>query len=148
MHFTALYWVYIGIAMIVFEILTPGIFQLFFGLGAFSVALLVWLWPQMANGWQWLIFSILSIIYLILFRRTFKKVFIGQLEAVNALSDELIGKNAAVTTPITPDNAGRIELGGTFWQAEAQQEIAAGTTVRVTARNNLTLTVETVNKTN
>ena len=41
MQMTAMYWLYAGVALILFEIMTPGLVSLFFGLAALTVALIV-----------------------------------------------------------------------------------------------------------
>ena len=77
MQMTAMYWLYAGVALILLEIMTPGLVSLFFGLAALTVALIVWLMPTLAQGWQWLLFSALSVLYLVLLRKSLKSVFSG-----------------------------------------------------------------------
>ncbi|HOF62262.1 MAG TPA: NfeD family protein [Candidatus Latescibacteria bacterium] len=144
MQMTAVYWLYAGVALILIEIMTPGLVSLFFGLAALTVALVVWLMPTLAQGWQWILFSVLSVLYIVLLRKSFKSVFDGTSKVSDDPDDGFTGKLALVTQPIAPNRPGRVELGGTTWTAEAESEFDVGASVRVTGKKNLTLRVEAV----
>ena len=144
MQMTAMYWLYAGIALMLFEIMTPGLVSLFFGLSALTVALIAWLVPGFSQGWQWAAFSVFSILYIVLLRKGMKKTFNGDREVSENPRDEFTGKLAVVTEPIAPNKPGRVEVHGTTWTAEAGQELAAGVSVRITGQKNLTFTVEAV----
>jgi membrane protein implicated in regulation of membrane protease activity len=144
MQMTALYWLYAGIALILFEIMTPGFVLLFFGLSALTLALVVWLAPELAQGWQWLLFSLLSVLYIALLRKGLQKTFSGDKEVSDDPGREFDGKYAVVTADIAPGRPGRVEVNGTTWAAEAAQALAAGTPVRIAGKKNLTFTVEAV----
>lgn len=143
MQMTPVYWVYLGVALILFEVMTPGLVSIFFGLSALTVALAVWLWP-FGQGAQWLLFSFFSVLYIVLLRKSLKKIFNGIREVSDNPGDEYTGKLAVVTEPIAPNRPGRVELGGTAWTAEADCELAAGTSVRILGKKNLTFKVEPV----
>ena len=144
MHMTPVYWLYVGIALILLEVMTPGLVSLFFGLSALTVALIAWLAPGLAQGWQWIAFSLFSVLYIWLLRKSLKSIFNGDREVSDSPGDEYTGKLAVVTEAIAPNKPGRVEFGGTTWKAEAAQELAAGASVRIAAKKNLTFTVEPV----
>ena len=144
MQMTAIYWLYAGIALMLFEIMTPGLVSLFFGLSALTVALLTWLVPGFSQGWQWAAFSVFSILYIVLLRKSMKKVFSGDRELSENPRDEYAGKLAVVAEAIAPNRPGRVEVHGTTWTAEAGQDLAVGASVRITGQKNLTFTVEAV----
>jgi len=144
MQMTPVYWLYVGVALILFEVMTPGLVSLFFGLAALTMALTVWLVPSLAQGWQWIGFSVFSVLYILLLRKSLKKVFSGDREVSDNPRDEYTGKLAVVTDPIAPNKPGRVEFAGTTWTAEAACELAAGAPVRITGKKNLTFTVEAV----
>ena len=144
MHMTPVYWLYVGIALILLEVMTPGLVSLFFGLSALTVALIAWLAPGLAQGWQWIAFSLFSVLYIWLLRKSLKSIFNGDREESDSPGDEYTGKLAVVTEAIAPNKPGRVEFGGTTWKAEAAQELAAGASVRIAAKKNLTFTVEPV----
>ncbi len=144
LHMTALYWLYLGVALIILEVMTPGLVSLFFGLSALTVALLVWLVPSLAQGWQWIAFSVFSVLYILLLRKSLKKVFNGDREVSESPNDEFTGKLAVVAEKIAPNRPGRVEFYGSTWTAEADVEVPAGASVRILGKKNLTLKVAAV----
>jgi inner membrane protein len=143
MHMTPVHWLYFGVAMVLLEVMTPGaLVSIFFGIAALLVALIAWLLPCLNSGWQWLLFSVFSVLSIVLLRKSLKNVFAGRREVSESPDDAFSGKKAAVTETIAPNRPGRVEFNGTSWVAEADHEIAAGTSVRIVQRANLTLKVE------
>jgi len=138
---TPLCWLVLGIGLLILEVMTPGLISLFFGMAALTVALLVWLLP-IPQPLAWLFFSILSVAYILLLRKTLKKVFNGDKEVSNRLNDEFTGRLAVVTDPIAPNKPGRVEFNGCTWTAEASAELQKGQSVRICSKENLTLKVE------
>ena len=69
-------WLAGGLALVVAELVTPsGFFIIFFGLGALTVGVLATL-EILTSGWmQWLVFTVLSVAYLLLFRGRFQARF-------------------------------------------------------------------------
>ncbi len=143
MQMTPMYWLILGILLILLEVMTPGLVSLFFGLAALTVALSAWLLPIPQAG-QWLCFSVFSIIYLLLLRQTLKRVFSGKKEVSDNMDDAFTGKLAVVVEPIAPNKPGRVEFCGSDWTAEAHTDVPVGASVRISGKNNLTLKVETV----
>ena len=144
MQMTAIYWLYAGIALMLFEIMTPGLVSLFFGLSALTVALVAWLIPGLSQGWQWAAFSVFSVLYIMLLRKSMKKTFNGDRAISDNPRDEYTGKLAVVTELITPNKPGRVEFNGTTWTAESGLELSIGASVRIIGQKNLTFTVEAV----
>jgi membrane protein implicated in regulation of membrane protease activity len=144
MQMTALIWLYAGLGLILFEIMTPGFVTLFFGLAALTVALVVWLAPGISQSWQWLGFSVLSVLYIVLLRKSLKNVFSGSREVSEGVDDGFTGRMAVVTEAVAPNRPGRVELGSTTWWAESAQELPVGAAVKVLGKKNLTLSVEAV----
>ncbi len=142
MQMTPVYWLYFGVAMILLEVMTPGLVAIFFGIAALLVALISWLLPCLNAGWQWLFFSVFSVLSILLLRKSLKTVFHGKREVSECPDDTFSGKRAVVTEAITPSLPGRVDFGGTSWLAEADAAIAAGVPVRIVQRVNLTFKVE------
>jgi len=141
---TALYWFYLGIVLIILEVMTPGLVSIFFGLSALVVALITWLAPGIPEYLQWIMFSIFSILFILLLRKTLKKTFSGTAEVTDDTADPYTGKRAVVVTRITPTQPGRVELNGSSWTAEAEQELEVNTPVVIKKKKNLTFTVEKI----
>ena len=136
-------WLFFGVALLLVEMLTPGLNIIFFGLAAFVVALLTWM-LGLGTMWQWLLFSVFSIALLVLLRKTFKKMLVGDKKVAASVEDDFVGESATVVEPILPNHAGRVECRGCTWTATADEEIPAGTTVRVCSKANITLVVKRV----
>ena len=143
MNFTAAAWIwlYIGAFLMLAELVSPGFVIFFFGLGAATVALFKWIFPSMPLSWQLALFSVFSIIYLLVLRRYVKKIFAGDTEAKDQLENEHVGRIGKVVAAITPVVPGRVLLGDAEWSAEADERIEAGATVKVVAQHNLTMRV-------
>lgn len=140
----AFWWAIAGIALMLSEFMVPGLILFFFGIGALATALLSWLLPLNLE-WQIAIFIITSLASLFSLRRLLKPIFTGRASGEEEPSSELsrlIGTQGDVTVEIAPGKTGRILLNGATWKAVSDQPICAGTTVEVTAQDNLTLTVK------
>jgi len=93
---------------------------------------------------QWLFFSFFSVVYILLLRQSLKKVFKGNKEVSERLGDDFTGKMAVVVEAVAPNKPGRVEFCGCTWTAESESVLAAGTSVRIRSKKNLTLSVEAV----
>ena len=80
-------------------------------------------------------------------RKWLKGIFFGHVKARQDMTEELkefIGERAVVKEIITPKAGGKVEFHGTNWAAEAEEEIAEGTVVEITGKDNITLRVKTL----
>lgn len=143
MQMTPVYWLIFGIGLFIVEVMTPGLVSLFFGLSALTVALLTWLAP-LSQGVQWMVFSLFSVIYILLLRKALKKVFEGKKEVSDSMDDSFTGHLAFVVVAVAPNNPGRVAFNGCDWTAVADTDIPVGRSVRILGKNNLTLKVEAV----
>lgn len=132
-------WVLGGLALLVIEVTTPGgFFAVFFALGAILVGL------ARALGWsgpawvEWLAFTLLSVVSLLLFRRPLMNRF---RLASGPPVDRLEGEGALVLEDVPPGGVGKAELRGTTWTARAADgaALARGRRCRVERVEGLTL---------
>jgi inner membrane protein len=134
-------WLALGLALVVAELATPsGFFIIFFGVAALTVGVLAGLNMAGTSWVQWLLFSVLSIAYVLVFRgRLQTKVQIPPPHDV----DSLIGGLAIVQERLLPGVVGRVELRGSMWSARntSQVTLDAGQRARVASVDGLTLTV-------
>ena len=141
-------WMYVGAGLMLAEILTPGFVMFFFGLSAATVGVLMLALPadafHLTLAWQFALFSLFSVVYLVTLRRYAKSVFLGDSAKRTAATDEFAGRIGDVVSPISSGVPGRVMLGDAEWDAVAAAPIAVGAKVRVLSRSNLTLTVEAV----
>jgi membrane protein implicated in regulation of membrane protease activity len=112
------YWMVLGLALLGAEMTTPGGFYIiFFGLSALLVGTLVGLEIVNTDSLQWLLFSVIAIASLLLFR--------GPLLArmsdgpkVPAEIDSLVGEVVIPLEALPAGATGRAELRGTTWTAK------------------------------
>ncbi|MDA3925813.1 MAG: NfeD family protein [Kiritimatiellae bacterium] len=137
---TALYWLILGLVLLFVEVATPGFVSMFFGMAALTVALITWVIP-LGQIFPWLLFAILSVAYIILFRKLLKHAFMGDKSTPDRLEDSFVGKYATVTKAMTAGKPGKVEFSGCDWEAECDTEVAVNDRVKIIGKNNLTLIV-------
>jgi inner membrane protein len=132
-------WVLAGIALLAFEVATPGgLFALFFGVGALLVA------PLAALGFsgavQWFAFSALSLVGLLTLRRS----LLRRLSRQHAMQAELVGEQAVLLGDLSAGGEATAELRGTTWTARTASELPlkAGQRCLVERVDGLTLWVD------
>lgn len=133
-------WVLIGLALLGVEVFTPGgFFVLFFGVGAIVVGVLVGLGIGGPPWAQWLIFSVVSVVSLLLFRSRLLARFGHDAPALRM--DTLEGEVATPLEDLAPGAIGKAELRGTVWTAlnADDRPLAKGQRSRVVRVEGLTL---------
>ncbi len=137
-------WSLLAIALLLLELALPGLIILFFAIGAFVVALICFI-TDIPLSIQLLIFIAASIVSLVALRRWLKAIFMGHIASKQNTGQQLsefVGEKAVATTIITPKAGGRVELHGTSWLAEAEEEIPEGAVVRIIGKDNITFKVK------
>ena len=135
-------WLAAGLLLLVFELATPsGFFVMFFGLGALTVGVLVRLGLSGPAWLPWLLFTVTSVVYLLLFRDRLQRRV--QLPGANDV-DSLVGEIALPHERILPGDVGRVELRGTTWTARngSTEPIDPGRRCRVTGVDGLLVFVQ------
>jgi hypothetical protein len=136
-------WMLFGFALLTVEMITPGgFYALFFGIGALLVGSLVGIGTGGPDWLQWLLFSILSVVSLLVFRGP----LLTKLESRERPSgdvDTLIGETAILLEDLSPGEVGKAELRGTTWNVhnEDNQQLQQGQHCRVYRVEGLTLWV-------
>jgi inner membrane protein len=108
-------WVAGGLVLAAVELATPGgFFIIFFGLGAVTVGVLT-RFDVTTTWWtQWLLFTVLSVIYLLLFRNRLLARF--QNPPASTV-DSFVGALAIAKDAVQPGAVGRVEVRGSSWSA-------------------------------
>lgn len=130
-----------GLALMVLELATPsGFFVMFFGLGALTVGVLQRVGVVEAGWLQWLLFTVLSLGYLLVFREKLQTRF----QAPPPLDvDSFVGVLAVPQGAIEPGAVGRVEVRGSTWSARnvATEPIYTGQRCTVVSVDGLLLAV-------
>jgi inner membrane protein len=131
-------WILLGLALSALELATPGGFYLiFFGVSAILVGLASLVGFLVPAWFEWLAFSVGSIVMLLMFRRRLMQLIQPGAGDV----DSLIGETALPLETIRPGAIGRAEMRGTVWSARNvhDSELARGQRARVQRVDGLTL---------
>jgi membrane protein implicated in regulation of membrane protease activity len=139
-------WFLVGLVLLIFEFILPGLIIAFFGVGAWVVAL-VCLITDIGINTQLIIFIIASVLSLLCLRKWLKGIFLGHAVSKQNLKenlDEFVGQKAVVKEKIVPKAGGKVEFHGTNWLAQADEEIAEGVTVQIISKDNITLKVKSL----
>jgi inner membrane protein len=140
-----LFWFIVGLGLFLLELVIPGFFIFFFGLGAWVTAL-VCLIGEPGTNLQIIIFALTSVLSLIGLRRLIRKKFFYSKENLSAeVEDEFTGKEALATSDFGHDKAGKVEFKGTTWSAESGSEIKEGQRVVILEKENFKLKVKPKN---
>jgi membrane protein implicated in regulation of membrane protease activity len=134
-------WLIVGLGLLGFEMLTPGgFFVLFFGLGALVVGALAGLGLTEPLLLQWLLFSLLSVGSLLLFRR---RLLAWLQSPEGAAVGTLVGDVAVLLDDLPPGAVGKAELRGTAWSVrhDGTETLPRGRRCRVERVDGLMLSV-------
>lgn len=111
------YWMFLGLVLLGIEMVTPGGFYiLFFGLAALIVGSLAGLGFAQAEWFQWLLFSGLAILSLLVFRGPLLG-WLKKQEKDLPVVDTLAGESAIPLEDLAASGTGKAELRGTAWTA-------------------------------
>jgi len=135
------FWVIFGIGLLAFEVLTPGgFFTLFFGLAAFTVALLVSLGVLGSGATQWLVFTILGTVLIVALRPMVRRRF----ETDTPKVDQIVAQTAIALADFDENGRGKVELRGTSWSGvySGPGRVVKDDRLRVTKVDGLSLVVE------
>ena len=111
------YWMLAGLVFLGVEMATPGGFYiLFFGLAALIVGSLTGLGFAQAEWLQWLLFSGLAILSLLVFRGPLLSWIKTQDKEMPTV-DSMMGESAVPIEDLAPGGTGKAELRGTMWTA-------------------------------
>ena len=137
------HWLVLGLLLVLGELTAAGGFYvLFFGIGACVVGALAALGMAGPVWAQLLLFPLLSVASLTLFRARLLRAF--QRDPQSPQIDTLIGEIGIAVDELAPGGVGRIELRGTAWSArnDASDPLRSGSRCRVVRVEGLLLHVE------
>ena len=106
-------WILLGFLLLLAELITPGGFYiLFFGLGAIAVGLLAAFESAGPTWFQFVLFSIISVLSLLFFRKKLLELTRGP---STDRVDTYIGETAVALEDISVNGIGKTEMRGTPW---------------------------------
>lgn len=140
-----LFWFVLGLVLFLLELVLPGFFIFFFGLGAWVTALIC-LAGEPSTNFQMVIFAVTSVLSLVLLRRIIqKKLFYSNNNQSEKIEDEFTGNEALALNGFSSGTEGNVEFKGTTWKAESTSEIKEGQRVIIIEKKNFKLIVKPKN---
>jgi membrane protein implicated in regulation of membrane protease activity len=137
-----LFWFLLGLGLFLLELVIPGFFIFFFGLGAWITAL-VCLIADPGVNLQIVIFAVTSVLTLVALRRIIqKKFFYSKGHQSEDVEDEFTGKEGIATSDFGGIKNGKVDFKGTRWNAESKSEIKEGQRVVIIEKDSFKLIVK------
>ena len=134
-------WFILGFVFFLLEFALPGLIVFFFAVGAWIVAILLLFFDFSINT-QIIIFLASSILSILLFRRSLKKIMWTRKPSNQILEDEFLGKTGIAETFIGPGQNGKIGFKGTSWDARSEDIIEKGENVIIIGNESILLIVK------
>lgn len=135
-------WAVIGLVLLILELTTVSFILCFFGLGAILAAVTTWagLTPTLTS--QLIVFSVSSLLLLVLLRKSAKKLFAGHAD----VPPDYAGQKVAVIRTIPAGGEGAIQYRGSDWIAfsDAPQDIPEGAVVQIESIEGIRVKVKPV----
>lgn len=137
------HWWIFAVVLVIIEILAPSFFALWMAIAAFLTGLAILLAPQLGWEFQLMIFAVLSVMSIVMWRRYYlKNPIVSDQPNLNRRGAQYIGRVVTLQTPIT-DGVGKIKLDDSTWKVTGP-DCAVGQKVRITGLDNVVFTVEIV----
>ncbi len=137
-------WMMFGGVLLMLEILTPGgFFVVFFALASFIIGALVAFEAGGPPWVQWVLFSVLSVASLLIFRKRLLDKFRPNDELTAGMKD-VIGGIVTLSENVPPHGRGKAEFRGTQWAVNnvGPTPLTAGQRCRIEKLEGLTLFVK------
>lgn len=137
------HWWIFAVVLVIIEILAPSFFALWMAIAAFLTGLAILLAPQLGWEYQLMIFAVLSVMSIVMWRRYYlKHPIVSDQPNLNRRGAQYIGRTVTLQTPIV-DGVGKIKLDDSTWKVTGP-DCAAGQKIRITGLDNVVFTVEVV----
>lgn len=141
---TTWHWLTLAVVLLILEVLGTSGFLLGIAVAAFAMAGVLAL--DMLPAWQHqlLLFSLLAVIFTLLYWRVFRRFNDRSSEPLlNDRAAQLIGRRFVLENTLI-GGQGRVRIGDTMWKAESESELEAGTSVEVFASEGMTLKIRAI----
>ena len=133
-------WAVLALLLIAAEVIAPGAFLLWLGIAAAITCGVVLLFPELAPAAQMVVFAVLSVASVLVYRRMFRgREIRSDRPSLNRRAEQLVGHVVPLATPIVAGR-GRVQIADAFWDVEGP-DLPTGTRVRVIGVRGMTLEV-------
>jgi len=137
------YWWVLAIIFLVIELLVPAFFFLWMSVSAVVTGVIVWIIPSISTDIQILIFSVLSIISIVVWRVYGKKITIATDQPLlNKRGSQYVGRTFNLHEAIE-NGEGKIKVDDTIWKVHGE-DCDINTKVKVIASRGTVFDVKKV----
>lgn len=137
------HWGIFAVALLIIETMAPGAFFLWMGISAAVVGILLFLLPDMAPAIQWLIFAILSVATIVIWRMRLKNnPTHTDHPTLNRRGAQYLDRVFTLDTPIV-NGSGKITVDDSTWKIRGD-DCDAGSKVKVTGVDGVILHVDRI----
>ncbi len=133
------HWWVAGLGLLILEAFMPGAVFLWMGVSALVVGGLAWLLPAMAWQAEWVVFAILSVVTVVVWRR-YRPPAESDRPTLNRRGHSYVGRSFTLRDAIV-NGVGKLRVDDSQWRITGP-DVPAGTVVRVIAADGATLRVE------
>ena len=135
------YWLIAAVVMIVIEMVVPAAYFLWMGISAFVVGLLLFAFPEIPLLIQVVIFGVLSVASLVLYKRHQKQnPMVIDEPKLNRRGEQYVGRLFTLEEPIV-NGVGKVKVDDSTWKVQGSDS-PAGMKVRVISVDGTVLIVE------
>ena len=139
-------WLAAGVVLAAAEMVASGVYLLWIGLGAVSVAIVLWAAPSLSLEAQLVVFAACSVVWAFIGQLVYRRMgAASDRPMLNRRGEQLIGREAVLQTPIA-QGEGHIRLDDTTWRVRGP-DLPAGTPVRIVSADSATLRVKPLHPT-
>lgn len=136
------HWLIAAVVMIIIEMILPAAYFLWMGISAFVVGLLIYVVPGMPVLIQVIIFGVLSVVCLVLYKRHKKSnPNVNDQPHLNRRGEQYVGRSFTLEEAIV-NGVGKIKVDDSTWRVKGS-DMPAGMKVRVMSVEGTIFNVET-----
>ena len=137
----SVFWGVAALLLIAAETMAPGAFLLWLGFAAAAVFVIVFAMPDLSVLAQVALFVVLSVVSVQVYRVRFRgRERASDQPTLNRRAQQLVGRVVPLDQAIV-NGRGRVQIADAYWDV-AGPEAPAGTQVRITGADGMTLVVE------
>jgi len=135
------YWLIAALVMVIFEMVVPAAYFLWMGISAFVVGLLLYAIPDMLLLIQIIIFGVLSVVTLLLYKR-YQRLNPTEIDEpkLNRRGEQYIGRMFTLGKPIV-NGVGKVKVDDSTWKVMGT-DMPAGIKIRVVSVEGTVFNVE------
>ncbi len=138
---TPYHWIALGLILLMAEMLGAAGFLLGAAAAALCMGAVLFLFPELALGWQLLYYAIGAILATVLYFQLFRDAQSRPARPLlNQRAERLVGHQFRLEEDIELGK-GKVQIGDTFWHVKASEPLSKGTLVEVVDTHRMALVI-------